>query len=96
MSTTCTNHCGQCGRHFHSLEAFDLHHEHDETGWPVCLGPVDLKDRDGRERLALLTDEGECRMYADVKTKVAIWTLPRNLTRAFAGWPRRADATTED
>ena len=60
-ATTCTNHCSQCGRHFHSLEAFDIHHDHDETGWPVCLAPVDLLDRDDRMRLVALTEHGECR-----------------------------------
>jgi hypothetical protein len=24
-TTTCTNHCSACGRHFHSLKAFDHH-----------------------------------------------------------------------
>lgn len=73
--TTCTNHCSQCGRHFHSLEAFDTHHSHDETGWPVCLDPLDLVDRDGRERLVALSRDGECRIYAKVEHHVTIWTV---------------------
>jgi hypothetical protein len=78
MILTCTNHCGTCHRHFHSLEAFDLHKEHDETGWPHCLDPIDLEDRDGKPRLVEL-GRGECRMYAEVKRDVIIWTSARDL-----------------
>lgn len=74
MTITCTNHCGQCSRHFHSLEAFDLHHARDESGWPICLDPIDLVDRDGRERLVALTTRGECRIYERV-VGVTIWTV---------------------
>ena len=86
--TTCTGHCSQCDRHFHSLEAFDLHHERDDTGWPACLDPLDLEDRDGKPRLQALTTEGECRMYPPkVERGVTIWTLPRNLERASGRKP---------
>ena len=81
MSTTCTYHCSPCGRHFHSLEAFDLHHERDHTGWPHCLDPLDLLDRDGRARLAALTKNGECRVYAEVKRGVTIWTTAGSVER---------------
>lgn len=83
-SLTCTNHCSQCGRHFHSLRAFDIHHDHDETGWPVCLDPLDLLDRGGAERLVAL-GAGECRMY-EPQFGVTVWTI------ADFGWgssPRR-------
>ena len=80
-TVTCTNHCGQCGRHFHSLSAFDAHHEHDEDGWPVCLDPLDLLDRDKKERLVALTYLGECRAY-DVATDVTIWTEAKGLEKA--------------
>src|SRR5437764_1961102 len=52
-----------CGRHFHSLAAFDAHHTRGEDGWPVCLDPIDLEDRDGKPRLEALTTDGECRAY---------------------------------
>jgi hypothetical protein len=74
MATTCTYHCSQCGRHFHSLDGFDVHHERDDTGWPVCLDPLDLIDRDGRVRLEVVTTDGECRVYAEVQRGVTIWT----------------------
>ena len=74
-ATTCTNHCSQCGRHFHSVKAFDVHHDHDANGWPVCLDPLDLEDRDGKPRLEALTTVGECRMYAVTQTGVTIWTV---------------------
>jgi hypothetical protein len=73
--TNCTYHCSPCGRHFHSLNAFDAHHEHDETGWPICLDPLDLEDRDGKPRLVALTHDGACRMYADAEQYgVTVWT----------------------
>ena len=80
----CTNHCGQCHRCFHSLEAFDSHHVRDETGWPICLAPLDLFDRDGEERLVALTEVGECRMYDKIETGVTIWTVAAKLERQRA------------
>lgn len=74
-ATTCTNHCGACHRHFHSLEAFDRHRVHDDAGWPRCVSPLDLEDRDGRPRLEPLTEDGECRVYPNaVETGITIWT----------------------
>jgi hypothetical protein len=77
---TCTNHCSRCGRHFHSTRAFDIHLAHDETGWPVCLDPLDLEDRDGKPRLEALTTDGTCEIgsHADeypppVEHGVTIW-----------------------
>ena len=72
-TVTCTNHCSQCGRCFHSLEAFDAHHERDADGWPVCLDPLDLRDRDGKDRLVALTGDGECRVCAEVRRPVTGW-----------------------
>lgn len=94
-ATTCTNHCSRCGRCFHAVKAFDAHLAHDEAGWPVCLAPVDLLDRDGVERLVPLTESGECRMYADVKEDVTIWTTAgsrERLREAFSAAPSRAKA----
>jgi hypothetical protein len=70
---TCTNHCSQCGRHFHSLHAFDAHHIHDETGWSVCLDPLDLEDRDGKPRLVAL-GVGVCNIYPPYSREATIWT----------------------
>lgn len=87
--TTCTSHCGHCHRHFHSLDAYDIHLEHDKDGWPHCLDPVDLVDRDGRERLEVLTTEGECRMYVEVQRDVTVWTTVGSRERV-ARWRARA------
>ena len=89
MSTTCTYHCSPCGRHFHSLEAFDLHHERDHTGWPHCLDPLDLLDRDGKARLVALTEAGECRVHSETKRGVTIWTSARSAD-AVARWRAKA------
>jgi len=106
MRLTCTYHCSPCGRHFHSLEAFDIHHDHDDAGWPVCLDPLDLEDRDGRPRLVEL-GHGECRMYQPgrpIECDVVIWTSARSSGRAasrFGNAPEslaqatRGDATPE-
>ena len=75
MSTNCTNHCGACGRHFHSLSGFDLHHQRDANGWPHCMDPLDLQDRDGRPRLEALTHDGICRMYREEQRGVTVWTV---------------------
>lgn len=83
--TTCTNHCGQCHRHFHSLAGFDAHHRLDETGWPRCLDPLDLVDLTGNERLEALTEHGECRMYAETQYDVTIWTIAGARER-FTHW----------
>ena len=74
-TVTCTNHCSACNRHFHSLQAFDAHHIRDDTGWPVCLDPVDLEDRFGYPRLVALTEHGACRVYAKPQTDCKIWTM---------------------
>lgn len=75
MATTCQYHCSPCGRHFHSLRAFDVHHTRDEEDRLVCLDPLDLVDRDGRERLEALTHEGECRVYSEHRIGVTIWIM---------------------
>jgi hypothetical protein len=55
MATTCTYHCGACGRHFHSLSAFDIHRDGRR-----CADPLDLEDRDGKPRLVALARDGRC------------------------------------
>jgi hypothetical protein len=86
---TCRYHCSPCGRCFHSLDAFDAHHQRDEDGWPQCLDPLDLVDRGGRERLEALTEHGECRVYADVKRDVTIWIVAGSRERV-ARWREKA------
>ena len=75
MATNCTNHCGMCGRHFHSLAGFDVHHAHDKDGQSHCMDPLDLQDRDGRPRLEALTHDGICRMYREDQHGVTVWTV---------------------
>jgi len=80
--TTCTYHCGACGTHFHSLKAFDAHRQGSfaaPTGWAEarhCVHPHDLGSR-----LMMLTEDGECRVHADVKRGVTIWTLRSDYDR---------------
>lgn len=59
-----------------------MHHERDATGWPRCLDPLDLKDRDGKDRLVALTEHGECRMYEETEYDVTVWTGAESLERA--------------
>ena len=89
-TVTCTNHCGACHRHFHSLDAFDLHHDHDADGRTFCLDPVDLVDRGGKQRLEALTTAGECRVYAQTRYGVTIWIVAGSRERARGVW--HADA----
>ena len=83
-TVTCTNHCAVCGLHTHSLAAYDAHLEHDDAGWPHCLAPPDLVDRDGKEILVALSRTGRCAVYREIQEPVTIWTLAANLERARA------------
>jgi hypothetical protein len=38
---TCRCHCATCGRHFTSLEAFDLHRDGESTEGRGCVSPLD-------------------------------------------------------
>ena len=65
----CTYHRSPCGRHFHSLAAFDVHRTGDYAA-PVgskrgrrCLSPIEVLDRNGNERFLALTEDGACRVY---------------------------------
>ena len=94
-ATTCTNHCSRCGRCFHAVKAFDAHSPTTRPDGRSAWRRVDLLDRDGVERLVPLTESGECRMYADVKEDVTIWTTAgsrERLREAFSAAPSRAKA----
>ena len=82
--TTCTNHCSACRLHFHSLAAFEAH----RRGF-ACLAPADLVDLTGRDRLEVLTEHGECRMYETVERDVTIWTMAGSRER-IAHWRENA------
>lgn len=76
---TCSYHCDGCGRHFNSLEAFDVHRvfeEGHEGDWNhrVCMHPLD----DPRERYVL---HGVGRCDPRHQVGVHIWTLKRGLER---------------
>ena len=92
--TTCTSHCGQCGRHFHSVKTFDSHHVKDKTGWPQCVDPLDLPEIAPARELVALTRIGECRMYAQLERDVTIWTRPQSdVGAAWMGALRSIQAT---
>ena len=83
---TCTYHCSYCGRHFHSLLAFDYHRVGDYAE-PIgsedgrrCLSPIEVLDTRGRFRLEIWAT-GVCRMGGDNRDgsarsgdRVPIWT----------------------
>jgi hypothetical protein len=82
MSTThCTNHCTTCGRHFHSLEAFDAHRTGDhreplgsEAG-RRCIAPIECVDGHGEPKLVPLAENGVCRLGdAGAEIGVTVWT----------------------
>jgi hypothetical protein len=79
---TCTHHCRVCGRHFHSLAAFDLHLEHDTAGWPHCLDPLDLQDRDTKARLEVVTDDAACRVVEGEQDPVTVWAVAGSAEKA--------------
>jgi hypothetical protein len=51
---TCRSHCATCGRHFTSLEAFDLHRDGESTEGRGCGSPLD------EQRLVTATENGYC------------------------------------
>ena len=90
-TVTCTNHCGACGRHFHSLVAFDMHRvgdfaSNDPEMGRHCESPLDLLDKNGEMRLEALTEDGVCRVYEPAEAHVTIWTTTGATERARAVW----------
>lgn len=69
----CRFHCAACGSHHASLESFDLHRQGDRTAGEGrrCVEPLD------EPGFHLVTDEGVCRMYAEPREPVRIWTSER-------------------
>jgi hypothetical protein len=78
-AATCTHHCGNCGLHFHSLEAFDKHRtgDHGAPNGSVrgrrCIHPLDM---DGSPLVAV-SEIGECRIGPVLRRPVTIWTSAR-------------------
>jgi hypothetical protein len=77
---TCRCHCAGCGRHFTSLEAFDLHRAGDYAERRVCVSPFD------ESRLASATADGYCAIgggYDDGKPltldPVTVWVSSRQI-----------------
>jgi hypothetical protein len=65
--TKCTNHCGGCGSHFHSLRAFDAHRSGPWDGQRLCWAADNKK----AERLEPL--HGSCDLTAEDMSDVRIW-----------------------
>ena len=85
MTVHCTYHCGGCGRHFHSLKAFDKHRVGDHASNDPetrrrCVSPLDL---DGQ--LEPLTAEGVCIIGGAVQEDgITIWTHGKDRARIRA------------
>jgi hypothetical protein len=89
--TTCTHHCSPCGRHFHSLAAFDAHRigdfaSDDPETRRRCQSPLDAVDGNGEMRLVALTEAGLCAAYEPPEATVTVWTMRDRLDRARATW----------
>jgi hypothetical protein len=90
----CQYHCGACGRHFSSIDGFDLHKMHDAAGWPHCLDPLDLEDRAGHPRLEALTHDGRCRAYETLHG-VTVWTVAGSREKARKAFGRTPVGSVE-
>jgi hypothetical protein len=86
----CKYHCGECGRHFSSLDAFDLHKHHNAAGWPHCVDPVYVVDRKGTQRLEVASTDGQCNIY-DRQVGVTIWTVAGS-RESFQRWQAKREA----
>lgn len=84
---TCTNHCAGCGSHFHSLTAFEAHRQGEFGVERYCEEPADLRNRKGEPRLAPLSTDGSCLIYAHKpKHGVTIWTEAKAREHAGASF----------
>jgi len=68
----CGFHCGGCGRHFASLEAFDLHRDGPWTA-RRCEDPNDVVGKTPRTRLQPKDTDGICAMGEDEVHGVTVW-----------------------
>ena len=71
----CTDHCSECGMHFHSLRAFDAHLKritHPRNKWGAK--EYSLQHLSG-EQAGLLPSKGMCSMLSD-PTPVQLWITP--------------------
>lgn len=90
---TCTYHCSACGRHFHSLKAFDTHRVGDfsdeaET-WRHCESPLDIVGKRGNIRLEAI--RGVCEIQGEnadggrrATRNATIWTIAGAAERSEA------------
>ncbi len=80
----CTGCCGDCGRHFRSQEALDLHRRGDHANGRYCVAP-------GIEEPRLIPDPDatecdtpphnpRCEPPGEVLTGVVVWTTARSQT----------------
>jgi hypothetical protein len=83
---TCTMHCSDCGRHFHSLAAFDAHLRRVNEGVnDHGARSYDLKHLDGSDvGLEAWTREGHCDLVWPHVSGVTIWQMPMTAERAQA------------
>lgn len=68
----CGFHCGGCGRHFASLEAFDLHRDGTYDA-RRCADPNDVEGKTPRTRLVPKDTDGICAMGDDEVHGVTVW-----------------------
>lgn len=77
MTVPCTHHCRACGRHFHSLEAFDAHHQREFEDGPrlACFVP----DTDDEVANRYVGFQGECHISDPTKPDLdcTVWELER-------------------
>lgn len=86
---TCTDHCTPCGRHFHSLAAFDAHLIISDAGVehvdPLTTTYAKGKYQ-GQPMVQVWTDEGYCKLGVAKQTLHPV-TIYQS---AIQGWANRA------
>lgn len=73
MSVACTHHCRACGRHFHSIQAFDAHRRYEAPhGSGVgCLAP----DADDEVSSEFIGYAGDCEISGAERLEGTVWEL---------------------
>lgn len=73
----CRDHCRECGRHFSSTSAFDLHRRGSfRKGTRRCVDPTKVRTKSANTSLTAKSEDGFCEIgLAVVQRGVTVWQI---------------------